>query len=81
MAKESVFYVDITTDDPLAITPETLHAIHAICTSNQNGSDDITDNEITLLMHTIQSESITDAKRALGHLTHHKLRTLATWPQ
>jgi hypothetical protein len=43
--------------------------------------DDITNNEIKLLISALQSKAITDAKKALGHFTRCKLKTLNTWSQ
>jgi hypothetical protein len=68
-------------DDALRITPETLRAIHALHSSNPEASDDITNDEIELLISALQSKAITPAERALGHFTRRKLKTLDTWPQ
>ena len=71
-------------DDPDAettpdITPADIRAIaslrHGIDTSS------IPIEDMTVMLHALQSDSITPAEQALGHFTRRKLKTLDTWPQ
>jgi hypothetical protein len=37
--------------------------------------------EKAMHINVIQSHSLTPEEEALGHFTHHKLKTLSTWPK
>jgi hypothetical protein len=63
-------------DNELRITPTTLRAIHALNTATLLDCDDVTNEEIKLMIAALQSEAITDAERALGTFTCRKLKTL-----
>jgi hypothetical protein len=70
----------IAPDDGLTIGGDELRAIHALCSDHPLSTHEITTDELDLMIHSIQSESVTDAERALGRFTRRKLRNLENWP-
>jgi hypothetical protein len=67
-------------DDGLTIGGDELRAIHALRSDHPFSTDEITTDELDLLIHSIQSESVTAAERALGRFTRRRLRNLDNWP-
>ncbi len=65
--------------DDLRLTPATIRAIHALRSPDPVDCHDVLDDELHLIIRALQSESITDAERALGSFTRRKLKTLDTW--
>ena len=65
--------------DDLRLTPATIRTIHALRSPGPVDCHDVLDDELHLIIRALQSESITDAERALGSFTRRKLKTLDTW--
>jgi hypothetical protein len=63
----------------LALTMDSLRAIHALRVDPVLSAPALSSDEIDLLISALQSESITDEERALGTFTRRKLKTLPTW--
>jgi hypothetical protein len=67
-------------NDGLTIGGDELRTIHALHSDHPFSTDEITTDELDLMIHSIQSESVTDAERALGRFARRKLRNLENWP-
>jgi hypothetical protein len=64
----------------LLLNLDSLRAIYRLHTADPINCDDITNDEIDLIIHALQSESITAAKCALGSFTRRQLKTLVLYP-
>lgn len=63
----------------LALTMDSLRAIHALRVDPDSTAPPLSNDEIELLISALSSEAVTDEERALGTFTRRKLKTLPTW--
>jgi hypothetical protein len=66
-------------ENELALTMDSLRAIHALRIDADTTAPPLTSDEISVLIAALQSEVITKEERALGTFSCRKLQTLPTW--